>query len=51
MGLAETLQTALSRLTQEQGLIFNRLCHNVDHDLREILFLDDSGGMEKTLLT
>ncbi|XP_045511060.1 uncharacterized protein LOC123705982 [Colias croceus] len=49
--LAEILQTDLSRLTDEQRMIFDRVCRSVDNALGEMLFVDAPGGTGKTFLT
>ncbi|GBP61499.1 hypothetical protein EVAR_34736_1 [Eumeta japonica] len=51
VGLAEIVQTDVPRLTEEQRLIFNRVCRSVDTALGEMLFLDAPGGTGKTFLT
>ncbi|GBP94265.1 hypothetical protein EVAR_99289_1 [Eumeta japonica] len=50
VGLAEIVQTDVPRPTEEQRLIFNRVC-SVDTALGEMLFLDAPGGTGKTFLT
>ncbi|GBP62999.1 ATP-dependent DNA helicase PIF1 [Eumeta japonica] len=51
VGLAEIVQIDVPRLTEEQRLIFNRVCRSVDTALGEMLFLDAPGGTGKTFLT
>lgn len=49
--LADILQTDVSRLTEEQRSIFDRVCRSVDSALGEMLFVDAPGGTGKTFLT
>ncbi|CAH2092286.1 unnamed protein product [Euphydryas editha] len=49
--LAETLQTDVSRLNEEQRLIFDHVCCSVNSALGEMLSVDAPGKTGKTFLT
>ncbi|CAG9784128.1 unnamed protein product [Diatraea saccharalis] len=49
--LIEILQGDVSRLTEEQRLIFDCVCHSEDSNLGKILFIDAPSGMGKMFLT
>lgn len=47
----ETLENGVPSMTPEQKQVFDRVCHSVNNNLGQILFLYAPGGTGKTFLT